>query len=299
MKPTSMAVKRGGLEQEARSLLSWWHGCSSLRSVRNKPRSIGGIAHGLNLFCCSLLLTGVQGGPLQAQQQNVESRHAVNRPSPGLHPQGVVHHRPPEMHEVVHRDPVEKAEQHVQDALTAASPTGSGQEAAAPTVGLSFPQEREQLASAFRASACPHHSAPGPYTTACVLTAALRPSVAAAGLSAASGLGNHLTMSVGPDYTRFLLNRYGLHWMEVTAENLVLVDADGTILEGEGPVQGAAVALHGPIHAARRERARVIFHTHQPWFTALACIKAGGLRMFHPDACIYSQRVGFDPVYTG
>ena len=137
--------------------------------------------------------------------------------------------------------------------------------------GLSYMQEREQLASAFRA-------------------------LAAAGLSAASGLGNHLTMSVPPDYTKFLLNRYGLHWMEVTAENLVLVDADGTILEGEGPVQGAAIALHGPVHAARKETARVIFHTHQPWFTALACIKAGGLRMFHPDACIYKERIGFDPV---
>lgn len=141
--------------------------------------------------------------------------------------------------------------------------------------GLSFMPEREKLASAFRA-------------------------IAAAGFSAASGLGNHLTMSVGaPDYTRFLLNRYGLHWMEVTAENLVLVDGNGTILEGEGPVQGAAVALHGPIHSARGENARVIFHTHQPWFTALACIKAGGLRMFHPDACVYAGRLGFDPVYTG
>ena len=85
----------------------------------------------------------------------------------------------------------------------------------------------------------------------------------------------------------------------MTAENLVLVDADGTILEGEGPVQGAAVALHGPVHAERKEAARVIFHTHQPWFTALACIKAGGLRMFHPDACVYASRVGFDPKYTG
>ena len=54
---------------------------------------------------------------------------------------------------------------------------------------------------------------------------------------------------------RFLLNPFGLRFDEVTAENLVLVDANGTILEGEGPIQGAAVALHGPIHARRRERA--------------------------------------------
>jgi len=138
-------------------------------------------------------------------------------------------------------------------------------------------EERGKLATAFRA-------------------------LAANKFSAASGLGNHMTISVTDDnvnFDRFLVNRYGLHWMEVTAENLVLVDGDGNVLEGEGPVQGAAVALHGPIHRELGADARVIFHTHQPWWTALCCIKSGGLRMFHPDACIYHNRVGFDPVYTG
>jgi uncharacterized protein YjlB len=32
----------------------------------------------------------------------------------------------------------------------------------------------------------------------------------------------------------FLLNRYGLHWSEVTATNLLALNADGEILEGEG-----------------------------------------------------------------
>ena len=139
---------------------------------------------------------------------------------------------------------------------------------------LSFLLQREQLATAYRA-------------------------LSARGLSAASGLGNHLTMSVGPDGDQFLLNRYGLHWMEVTAENLLLIDLNGEIIEGEGLAQGAAIALHAPIHRALGEKARVIFHTHQPWFTALACIENGGLHMFHPDACIYDGHVGVDPVYTG
>ena len=77
------------------------------------------------------------------------------------------------------------------------------------------------------------------------------------------------------------------------------MDNIGVILEGEGPVQGAAISLHGPIHKELGEKARVIFHTHQPWFTSLACIKFGGLRMFHPEASIYEGRIGFDPVYTG
>ena len=139
---------------------------------------------------------------------------------------------------------------------------------------LSHFSEREMLATAYRA-------------------------LASRSFNAGSGLGSHLTLSVGPDYTDFLVVRYGVHWFEVTAENLLLVDNTGVILEGEGPVQGAAISLHGPIHKSLGEKARVIFHTHQPWFTALACIKFGGLRMFHPEASIYAGRIGFDPVYTG
>ena len=214
--------------------------------------------------------------PLNAPQVMERPRAELHRPASLIHEPGIDtrQHRPPPDY----KPPVNHEEPPRQPSVAPAEQVrvATEEEKEAPKLGssLSFLHEREQLASAFRA-------------------------LAAAGLSAASGLGNHLTLSVGPDYTRFLLNRYGLHWMEVTAENLVLVDGNGTILEGEGPVQGAAVALHGPIHSARKEKARVIFHTHQPWFTALACIKAGGLRMFHPDACIYTGRVGFDPVYTG
>ncbi|KAH8075040.1 hypothetical protein JL721_1026 [Aureococcus anophagefferens] len=154
--------------------------------------------------------------------------------------------------------PVELPEEapHVEEAAPAAPPPEATR-AWQPGDALSHLAERAQLASAFRA-------------------------LASRGLSAASGLGNHLTMSVGPDYECFLLNRYGLHWMEVTAENLLLVDGNGEILEGEGPAQGAAIALHAPIHRELGAKAKVIFHTHQPWFTALSCIKTGGLRMFHP-----------------
>ena len=114
-----------------------------------------------------------------------------------------------------------------------------------------------------------------------------------------AGLGNHLTLSVPPSHDRFLVIRYGLHWMEVTAANLVLVHVNGTILEGEGPVQGAAVSLHAPMHRGYGRSARVIFHTHQPWSTALACVEDGGLAMYHPDAAMYYDEAGFDEVYTG
>ena len=47
------------------------------------------------------------------------------------------------------------------------------------------------------------------------------------------GVCNHFTLML-PDGKRFLLNPYGLHWSEVSASNLLALDADGRILEGEG-----------------------------------------------------------------
>ncbi len=42
------------------------------------------------------------------------------------------------------------------------------------------------------------------------------------------GVCNHFSLML-PDGKRFLLNGYGLHWGEVTASNLLALDAEGTI----------------------------------------------------------------------
>ena len=47
------------------------------------------------------------------------------------------------------------------------------------------------------------------------------------------GVCNHFSFML-PDGKRFFLNRYGLHWSEVTASNLLTLDAEGNVLEGEG-----------------------------------------------------------------
>ena len=41
------------------------------------------------------------------------------------------------------------------------------------------------------------------------------------------GVCNHFSLML-PDGKRFLLNRYGLHWSEVTASNLLALDAEAT-----------------------------------------------------------------------
>src|SRR5256885_12152058 len=47
---------------------------------------------------------------------------------------------------------------------------------------------------------------------------------------------------------RFFLNRYGLHWSEVTASNLLMLDADGRVLQGEGEFEQTAFYIHSRIH---------------------------------------------------
>src|SRR5258706_311562 len=63
------------------------------------------------------------------------------------------------------------------------------------------------------------------------------------------GVCNHFTLML-PGAGRFLLNRYGLHWSEVTASNLLALDADGRILEGEGAFEKTAFYIHSRIHPA-------------------------------------------------
>ncbi len=73
------------------------------------------------------------------------------------------------------------------------------------------------------------------------------------------GVCNHFSLML-PDGKRFLLNRYGLHWSEVTASNLLALDADGNVLEGEGEFEKTAFYIHSRIHLAN-PRAACVLHT--------------------------------------
>jgi ribulose-5-phosphate 4-epimerase/fuculose-1-phosphate aldolase len=118
---------------------------------------------------------------------------------------------------------------------------------------------------------------------------------------------NHLTVDCGQN--RFLVNRYGLSWNEVTAENLLLVNSEGIILEGEGPVMQAAFVIHAMVHSEKKEMAKVVFHTHQCAATALtACVQTKYSHLTEELSCLpmvtqscldFAGRTMYDPVYTG
>src|ERR1043165_9978303 len=65
------------------------------------------------------------------------------------------------------------------------------------------------------------------------------------------GVCNHFTVMIPGqmrDGSRFLLNRYGLHWSEVSASNLLALDAQGRVLAGEGEYEKTAFYIHSRIH---------------------------------------------------
>ena len=91
----------------------------------------------------------------------------------------------------------------------------------------------------------------------------------------AEAIFNHITLRVPGEGARpaYLINRFGLHYSEVTADNLVKVDAEGA---GDDAVNRAGFVIHGAIHAARPD-AHCVMHVHTTAGSAVSC-KAGGLR---------------------
>jgi ribulose-5-phosphate 4-epimerase/fuculose-1-phosphate aldolase len=111
------------------------------------------------------------------------------------------------------------------------------------------------------------------------------------------GVCNHFSVML-PGGKAFLLNRYGLHWSEVTASNLISLDADGNVLEGEGEIEKTAFYIHSRIHLGN-PRATCVLHTHMPYATALTLLDGGRLEMVEQNALRFHDDIAYDDVYNG
>jgi ribulose-5-phosphate 4-epimerase/fuculose-1-phosphate aldolase len=86
---------------------------------------------------------------------------------------------------------------------------------------------------------------------------------------------NHITVRVPGSEVRFLINPFGLHYSEVTASSLVLIDIDGNpVRETKWPVNRAGFVIHSAIHGAV-EHAHCVMHTHTTTGLAVACLEEG------------------------
>lgn len=125
------------------------------------------------------------------------------------------------------------------------------------------------------------------------LAAALR---WAARLGLNEGVCNHFSLEIAPD--RYLINPQGMHWSEVCAADILLINGKGDVLEGRHPLEPTAFFIHSHIHRANPQ-AKCILHTHMPYATALTLIAGGRVEWCNQNALRFWGRIAYDDTYNG
>ena len=65
------------------------------------------------------------------------------------------------------------------------------------------------------------------------------------------GVAGHITARDPGDPHRFWVNPFGMSFSHVRVSDLICVDAEGNVVEGDAFVNGAEFAIHSQVHAAR------------------------------------------------
>lgn len=127
------------------------------------------------------------------------------------------------------------------------------------------------------------------------LAAALR---LAARFNLHEGICNHFSYAPPETTDRFLVNPFGIHWSQITASDLLLVDNNGSVLEGTGELETTAFCIHSRIHM-RHPKAACVLHTHMPYATTLTALEDTPLEPISQNALRYYNDVAYDPNYNG
>ncbi|MEO9275064.1 class II aldolase/adducin family protein [Marinomonas sp. 5E14-1] len=90
------------------------------------------------------------------------------------------------------------------------------------------------------------------------------------------------------DTPRFLINPFGLMFDEVKASDLIIIDVNGNILEGDSDYNLAGFTIHSAVHTAR-EDAHCVMHTHTVPGMALAACDDGLLMLNQINTEFYNN----------
>jgi ribulose-5-phosphate 4-epimerase/fuculose-1-phosphate aldolase len=91
-------------------------------------------------------------------------------------------------------------------------------------------------------------------------------------------------------------NPWGMWWDEVRASDIIRLDADGNVVEGQWDVTGA-VFLHTELHRVRPD-ARIIIHNHPYYATLLAAMRELP-RIMHQNSCLFDGEIALVDEYGG
>ncbi|HUV23311.1 MAG TPA: class II aldolase/adducin family protein [Gammaproteobacteria bacterium] len=84
----------------------------------------------------------------------------------------------------------------------------------------------------------------------------------------------HLSARVPGQANQYLINPYGLLFEEVCASNLLKVDFDGNVIDGDYPYNEAGHAIHSAMLKARPD-VNVALHSHTRAGMAVSCMDCG------------------------
>jgi ribulose-5-phosphate 4-epimerase/fuculose-1-phosphate aldolase len=111
------------------------------------------------------------------------------------------------------------------------------------------------------------------------------------------GVAGHITAR-DPEYLdSFWVNPFGMHFSDVKASDLIRVNHDGDVVEGEKPVNEAAFAIHSQIHAARPDVIAAA-HTHSIYGKSWSSL-GRPLDPLSQDACAFYHHHTVFNDYTG
>jgi ribulose-5-phosphate 4-epimerase/fuculose-1-phosphate aldolase len=112
------------------------------------------------------------------------------------------------------------------------------------------------------------------------------------------GIDNHLSLSLPDREDEYLLIPYGLHWSEVTASSLLVVDGEGKKISGNGYAEPTAFLIHGAVHNANIKN-KCVMHTHMESALAITMIERGRLLMADQNACRFYNNISYLDEYDG
>lgn len=111
------------------------------------------------------------------------------------------------------------------------------------------------------------------------------------------GVAGHITFRDPERADHFWVNPFGMHFSQIRASDLILVNHDGEVVEGDWTVNTAAFAIHSQVHAARPDlNAAAHSHSmHGKAFSSLGRL----LRPITQDSCAFYGDHGLFDDYTG
>jgi ribulose-5-phosphate 4-epimerase/fuculose-1-phosphate aldolase len=111
------------------------------------------------------------------------------------------------------------------------------------------------------------------------------------------GIAGHITARDPERLDHFWVNPFGMHFGHIRVSDLLLVNHQGQVVEGDRPVNAAAFAIHSQVHAARPD-AVAAAHSHSTHGRAWSAL-GRPLDPITQDSCAFFEDHGLFDDFTG